>query len=325
VLARLLAAYRRTGADPPFGDPARAHGIGMEGYYWRLTDHAAGRVVVAICGVARAGDGPWAMVILAAHPGGFVRVGTTRTAWADPARLGVRAEDALAADGEALRVDLGPDAQLDVRFAERVPWPRRAFGALGVAQAAPGLHQYWHPHLLGGRARGTARLGGAGVALDAAAYAEKNWGAAFSEHWWWGQAFPDPDVCLAFAGGRIRLGPVAAAPTAVVLRVGDELVRLGPPGARMAAAASDGAWRVRGRSAHHSLLVEGEAAGAVPADLPVPLPAERTLEPRSRQLLAGRLAVELRRGRRLVYRGESELAGLEHGTSRGAPPRAQPS
>jgi hypothetical protein len=320
VLARLLAAYRRTGADPPFGDPVRAHGVGMEGYYWRLTDHSAGRVVVAICGVARAGDGPWAMVILAAHPGGVVRVATTRTAWADPLGLGVRAEEVLVADRDRLRVDLGADARIDVALSECRAWPRRAFGALGPAQAVPGLHQYWHPHLLGGRASGTARLGGSQLALDAAAYAEKNWGAAFSDHWWWGQAFPDPDACVAFAGGRIRLGPVPAAPTAVVVRAGGELVRLGPPFAAMAAAASDGAWRIRGRSAMHSVLIEGEADGTATASLPVPLPQQRALEPRSRQVLAGRLAVTLWRGRRVVYRGESSLAGLEHGTSPARPP-----
>jgi hypothetical protein len=207
---------------------------------------------------------------------------------------------------------------MDVALGERRDWPRRAFGALGVAQAAPGLHQYWHAHLLGGRAVGTARLGGAEVAIDAAAYAEKNWGAAFSDHWWWGQAFPDADVCVAFAGGRIRLGPVDVAPTAVVLHVGSELVRLGPPGARMASAATDGAWRVRGRSPRFSVLLEGEADDSTAAALPVPLPAERALEPRSRQVLAGRLAVTLRRGGRVVYRGESVLAGLEHGTTRPA-------
>jgi hypothetical protein len=248
-----------------------------------------------------------------------VRVATTRTAWADPLGLGVRAEGALVADRERLRVDLGPDAWIDVALGERRDWPRRAFGALGPAQALPGLHQYWHPHLLGGRAVGRARLGGAEVALDAAAYAEKNWGAAFSDHWWWGQAFPDADACVAFAGGRIRLGPVPAAPTAAVVRVGSELVRLGPPFASMAAAASDGAWRIRGRSASHSVLIEGEADGTATASLPVPLPEQRALEPRSRQVLAGRLAVTLWRGRRLLYRGESALAGLEHGTSRPAP------
>jgi hypothetical protein len=64
------------------------------------------------------------------------------------------------------------------------------------------------------------------------------------------------------------------------------------------------------------VLLEGEADAATAAALPVPLPAERALEPRSRQVLAGRLAVTLRRGRRLIYRGESWLAGLEHGTAR---------
>jgi hypothetical protein len=87
----------------------------------------------------------------------------------------------------------------------------------------------------------------------------------------------------------------------------------------MVAAAADGAWRVQGRSPRFSLLVEGEADDSTAAALPVPLPAERALEPRSRQVLAGRLAVMLRRGRRLVYRGESSLAGLEHGTTRPVP------
>jgi hypothetical protein len=109
----------------------------------------------------------------------------------------------------------------------------------------------------------------------------------------------------------------------VVLAAGD-LVRLGPPLASMAAAASDGAWRIRGRSALHSVLIEGEADGTATASMPVPLPLERALEPRSRQVLAGRLAVTLRRGRRVLYRGESALAGLEHGTSgaRPASPRS---
>ena len=87
----------------------------------------------------------------------------------------------------------------------------------------------------------------------------------------------------------------------------------------MRAAASDGAWRVAGRSVRHEVLIEGEASGTPAASLPVPLPAERALEPRSRQVLAGRLAVSVRRGRRLLYRGESALAGLEHGTSAARP------
>ena len=29
----LLSRYRATGADLPFGDPTRAHGVDMEGYF----------------------------------------------------------------------------------------------------------------------------------------------------------------------------------------------------------------------------------------------------------------------------------------------------
>ena len=68
-----LSSYRRTGADPPFGDPRRAHGTRFEGYYWRLTDVAAGRVAIVLCGVCRDAGGPWAIVALAAEPDGLVR------------------------------------------------------------------------------------------------------------------------------------------------------------------------------------------------------------------------------------------------------------
>jgi tocopherol cyclase len=41
--SRLVAAYRRTGADVPFGDPVPSHGAEMEGWFWRVTDPASGR------------------------------------------------------------------------------------------------------------------------------------------------------------------------------------------------------------------------------------------------------------------------------------------
>src|SRR5918998_5575987 len=85
-------AYRGAGADWPFGDPRRAHGVAMEGYYWRLWDDRSGRSVMALCGVCRAADGGrWAVVALAAHPGGLVRWVNASAAWADPAGLGVAA------------------------------------------------------------------------------------------------------------------------------------------------------------------------------------------------------------------------------------------
>ena len=185
----MLAAYRRTGADLPFGDPRGYHGVGMEGHFWRLTRPAGGEVVIVIAAVCRDGRGRrWGMAALAAHPGGVVHAVTVD-----------------AADERSLRVDLGPDARLDATFADALPWPRRAFGALGPAHVVPGLSQYWHPWLLRARVSGSARLGDETIDLDGAvAYAEKNWGAGgMPPAWWWGQAhgFDRPDVCVAFAGG----------------------------------------------------------------------------------------------------------------------------
>lgn len=68
---RLVDGYRRTGADVPFGDPLPSHGTAMEGWSWRLTDSASGRVVVASCCVNQNRDGNWATVAVAVQPGGL--------------------------------------------------------------------------------------------------------------------------------------------------------------------------------------------------------------------------------------------------------------
>jgi hypothetical protein len=166
---RLLSTYRRTGADPPFGDPRRHHGVPMEGYFWRLTDVRSGRIVVAFTGVSRDADGAtWATVGLAEHPGGLVRTVVAPHAEADHERLGVRVGTQLRGDEDGLDVDLGPDASLRVRFTERVGWPRRALGGVGLGHVVPGLGQYWHPHMLDARVEGAAQLGGRRVELTGA-------------------------------------------------------------------------------------------------------------------------------------------------------------
>jgi hypothetical protein len=296
-----LAWYRKTGADPPFGDPRRAHGTRFEGYYWRITDAAGGRVAIALCGVCRDAVGPWGIVALAAEPGGLVRSRIEPLAEVSFGGLGVRAGSSLLGSATGLRVDLGPDARLELRFEERVEWPRRSFGGTGPAQVVPGLPQYWHPHLLGARVVGSGWDG-------ATVYAEKNWGPRFTEHWWWGQAqgFPGADACVAFAGGRVLGG----APTAVVVRVEDRVLRLAPPLAAMRTAIGAAGWRVRARSPRWEVEIEGQATGA-PAVLPVPIPDERGVEPRSQQYLTGRLRATVRRGGRVWWSGESALAGLE--------------
>jgi hypothetical protein len=285
----------------------------MEGYYWRFW--GSGASVIALCGVCRAPDGVWAVVALAAHPGGFVRWQVAPTAWADPEGFGVKAwggpgEGApiFAGGPDRLVVDLGPDARLSAEFGSRKGWPRRAFGALGVAQTAPGLPQYWQPMLLGARVSGSARLGPDDVVLGEV-YAEKNWGAAFPAEWWWGQAGFGDGALAAFAGGRLR-GPVAA--SAVVVRASGELLRFAPPGAAVIADVGAGEWRLRGRSARHRILVEGEGRG--PHILPVPVVAERRAVLRSEHHLAGRLRVRLRRGARVLLDESTGLAALEHGT-----------
>src|SRR4051794_31311779 len=324
--ATMLAAYRATGADPPFGDPRGYHGVGMEGWFWRITHAPAGVVVVVLAAVNRdAAGGTWGMTALAVHPGGFVRSATVDRVRVARRGIGLRFEDeaghaVLAADDGRLRVDLGPDAGVDVAFADRVGWPaRRAFGGIGPAQAIPGLSQYWHPHLLGARVRGAARAGAAELDLDGAtAYAEKNWGAGgHPPAWWWGQAhgFDREDACVAFAGGRAALGPLRLpAATAVVVALGGEVLRLVSPLVPLRVEVDDRGWRLRGRTARYRVEVEGHAGGTEPHVLPVPIPAERGRhEEQSAMHLAGTLHVHVRRGARTVFEGASALAGLERG------------
>jgi tocopherol cyclase len=240
------------------------------------------------------------MVTLASQPDGFERSVIADTAWIDPRGLGVRAGP-LQADAGSLVVDLGP--RLEARFEARRNWSR-PFGPLGPVQMIPGLGQYWAPHLLDAQVTGsygTRSLDGASV------YAEKNWGAAFADHWWWGQG---PGV--AFAGGRIH----GVAPTAVVAWTDDELIALAPPFARTVARAGGGEWHIKATSPRWRAEIEGEAAG--PLLLPVPLPDERRLEVRSRHHLLGRLTVKVHRGRRLWLHNDG-VAALEDGaTPRGS-------
>ena len=115
----------------------------------------------------------------------------------------------------------------------------------------------------------------------ASAYAEKNWGAAFADHWWWGQATLAEDAGVAFAGGRVH----GVAPTAVAVWTPGGLVTLAPPFARTLTRAGGGEWHVRARSPRWDVELHGEATD--PLLLPVPIPGEKRLEVRSRHHLLG--------------------------------------
>ena len=284
----MIDAWRRTGAELPFGDLGADRGTPFEGWYWRLCDPATGRVLVALCGGMRT----WELGAVALHPGGMVS----------------QAVDGVSHGPEGVRFGAG---ELRVELRGKTAWPRGVWGALGPANLLPWLPQYWQPLVLHARAYGEARLGEQRIAIDGwDAYHEKNWGPQFAGDWWWGQAHVEEDVCVAFAGGHV--GP--ASPTAVVVGT----TAIAPP-ALVRTRVGDGTWEVRARSLRHRVTIEAE--GGDPHVLPVPV-GDRVAEPRSHQVLAGRLEVTLHEGRRLKLRASSSLAGLERGFS--APPPAGP-
>src|ERR1700712_799944 len=123
VRERLVAAYRRTGADVPFGDPLPSHGSEMEGWFWRLTDPAQGRVVVALCSENRHPEGNWSTAAIALHPGGIVRSSAIDGVRADRTRFSVQADsggDLIDASRDRLRMVLGdtPPGAADRRRVE---------------------------------------------------------------------------------------------------------------------------------------------------------------------------------------------------------------
>ncbi|GAB3817329.1 tocopherol cyclase family protein [Tessaracoccus terricola] len=318
----LLNSFRATGADAPFGDPRRAHhGVAMEGYFWRVTDPATGRVLIALCGANVGPRGPWSTVGLAAWPAGFVRTAAVDGAWTDPDGLGVRGGTGptFEGDDEALRVDLGPDARLDLSFDRLTPWPRRVFGGSSVFQSVPGLNQYWHPWLLGGRASGTATVGDQTWRFtDAQVYGEKNWGReGFPDSWWWGQAqgFDEPGACVAFAGGLVTAGPMRVEITALVVMLPDGRgIRLGDPlVSPVRTHTSYEHWQLSGRGFGWRIDVTATAPLDQAFVLPVPLPSEHRNVPGDLEHLVGDLEVRVRRFNRTVWSGRTSLAALEHG------------
>lgn len=318
ALRQLVAAYRRTGADLPFGDPLPSHGAEMEGWFWRITDAAAGRVVVALCGVNRNPDGDWATVAVALHPGGVVHAAALDDAQADRTRFelaaGRDADGRIEATVDRLRVDLG-GIHVDMRISDSYRWPR-AFGGGGVFSSVPFLNQYWHPYRLRAASTGTVSAPGLEWPFDdAPTYSEKNWGAGFPDRWWWGQAhdFDGADVSVAFSGGVLSLGPVAGSVGGVVVRLGERLIRITPPH-RVRSEAGDDTWRVRARSLRYQVDLDGDGRHLAPHVLPVPLPAERRNVDTDFEHLAGRLRCVVRERGKVLFEGTSEMAGLEVGS-----------
>jgi tocopherol cyclase len=317
---RLVSIYRRTGADVPFGDPLPSHGTEMEGWFWRLSDPLHGRVVVALCSANRHPDGDWSTAAIALHPGGVVRSAAIDGVSADRTRFSVRAHagtDLVDADRDQLRMVIG-DSEVNLKLTQERQWPK-AFGGGGVFSSVPFLNQYWHPYRLGGKATGTVTAGDeAWTFTDATLYCERNWGAGFPLRWWWGQAhdFGGDDVCVAFSGGLLELGPVKRDVTGVVVRLGDRVLRITPPA--LVASSCDGQrWHLDARTGRYRVELDGHGVGAGPHVLPVPLPSDRRNIDSDYEYLAGTLRCRVREWGRTIFDGTSELAGLEIGSRPG--------
>ena len=118
----------------------------------------------------------------------------------------------------------------------------------------------------------------------------------------------------AFAGGRVRLAGAAAAPTAVVVRLGGELLALAPPLARTDVAAGASGWRLRTRGAGRRRGWSSRASRARRRTCST-CPCRASGAPSRAPISTSRggSTLTVRRRGRLRYRGESALAGLEHG------------
>ena len=314
---RLVDLYRRTGADVPFGNPLPSHGTEMEGWFWRVSDEASGRALVALCCVNRHAAGDWSTSAVAVHPGLVVQSGALPGARAVQTPFSVRAGDSangFTVTAERVQFSLG-DIRLDMTLHDQVTWPK-AFGGGGVFSAIPFLNQYWHPYYLGGKASGTVEYGSERWSFDGAKlYAERNWGAGFPLRWWWGQAhdFGSDDVCVAFSGGLLSLGPIARDVNGIVVRIGDKVIRMTPP-VLVRSEIGDNHWLLRGRSLRYEIELEGDGTHLPPHVLPVPLPEQRRNIDSDFEHLGGRLRCTVRESGRLLFDGTSELAGLEVGT-----------
>ena len=317
MIDRLVNYYRRTGADVPFGNPLPSHATEMEGWFWRVSEETTGRALIALCSVNRNPAGDWSTTAVGVHPGQVVRSAALMGARAqhDPFRVTAGdSEEFFDVGADEVRFALG-DLRLHMRFTDRVLWPK-AFGGGGVFSAIPFLNQYWHPYYLGGRATGTVQYGDESWTFtDAKLYAERNWGAGFPLRWWWGQAhdFGDADVCVAFSGGLLSLGPLARDVNGIVVRLGTQVIRMTPP-VLVRSQLGDNQWSLRGRSPRYEIELEGDGRHLPPHVLPVPLPAQRRNIDTDFEHLGGRLRCVVRQSGRLLFDGTSELAGLEVGT-----------
>ena len=285
----------------------------FEGYFWRIVAPASGVVVVALSGVCRAPDGPWALEHARGASGRFRAHARSRaTATADPRGVRrARRSACCAATRAALAVDMGPDARPRVTLHDAVPWPRRAFGALGPRARrsrrcrSTGIRSCSQPACAASVRAGDARRS---ISTAPSATPRRTGASGFPGRWWWGHAatFGDGRLGVVRRRPRARCSAATVAPTAVVVRLGGRVIALAPPLARTRVALGDGAWRLRTRGRGYDVEIEGDGRRrAARTSCSCPSPASGAASCARSQHLAGRLALRVRRGRRLLYDGRS--------------------
>ncbi|KUH85435.1 MULTISPECIES: hypothetical protein [unclassified Mycobacterium] len=75
----------------------------------------------------------------------------------------------------------------------------------------------------------------------------------------------------------------------------------------------DRTWRLRATSLRYQIELHGDGTHLEPHTLPVPLPAERCNVDTDFEHLGGRLRCVVKDFGRVIFDGESEIAGLEVG------------
>ena len=312
---------------PPAPTSSSKHAARRRGHGGLLLEvHRRGdrRVVIALIGVNRGPGGSWATVGLAGHPNGFLRTVAHPEAFADPTRLGAHAGDAFHGVEQRIQVDLGPGARLDVNVDDPVPGRAGGTGAPACSRR-PGTQPVLAPMAAGrdGPRHRDARRRGVGPRRRLGLRREELGQGGFPDSWWWGQAqgFAEPEV-VAFAGAGAR---GATAHDGHRGRRTPARRHLGPTGQpRHLTGAGSGHRRGLGAARPVGQLDRGgrgHSPLAAAHVLPVPLPAERRNIPGAIEHLGGSMRVTVRRRGRLVWRGESSLAALEHGGVDRARPR----
>ncbi|MEZ4699592.1 MAG: tocopherol cyclase family protein [Rhodothermales bacterium] len=306
-------------------DPDRYHGHRarkgfFEGWYFKLADAGAGRLLAVIPGVfmSRSGANRYAFVMTV--DGQTQRVGMTRYPLsdfsADADRFAIRiGPNTFSAEG--LRLDLAGDAPWrgELAFSGLAPWP--------VTLAAPGV-MGWYAYMpfmecfhgvvsMDHLIDGALDLGGERVDLTGGrGYIEKDWGRNFPASWVWmqGNHFPEAGVSLSASVAIIPFVGTTFGGSIVGLRHEGRLYRFTTyTGARVRTLdVSPDRVRLVAEDRRHRLEVEAERGPTVRLFAPGP----DDMMPRVDECLAAPLTVRLtERDGRPIYAGRSTQGALE--------------